>query len=158
MNVTLEEGVRHPNGIPINYDMKLLGFGGMNLNDHYGSYTAKRMRDLQSYYGLSVTGKADESTLTKISEILSSPYREGVRHPDVIPLKKKLTALGYGNMNLNDHYGSFTKTRVKQFQRDHDLVVNGIADPVTLKKLNDLMNVTLEEGVRHPNVIPLKKD
>src|SRR5690625_505170 len=154
---SLEEDVRHPDVITLKENMTLLGFGGMNINDLFGSYTAKRVRDLQTYYGLEVTGKGDKPTLDKINSILSSPYRQGERHKDVITLKENLTALGYGNMNINDLYGSFTETRVQQFQRDHGLVVNGIVDPVTEAKINSYFPDVLKEGVRSPQVIELKR-
>src|SRR5690625_2000773 len=153
----LEQGVRRKDVITLKENMTLLGFGGMNINDLFGSYTAKRVRDLQTYYGLEVTGKGDKPTLDKINSILSSPYRQGERHKDVITLKENLTALGYGNMNINDLYGSFTETRVQQFQRDHGLVVNGIVDPVTEAKINSYFPDVLKEGVRSPQVIELKR-
>ncbi|PIB40864.1 hypothetical protein AOA57_27880, partial [Pseudomonas sp. 2588-5] len=85
-----------------------LGFGGMNLNERYGTFTAQRVRELQAYYGLQETGIADPRTLEKIEEVLSSPYQTGQQHADTIEPKRMLTRLGYGNMNLNETYGSFT--------------------------------------------------
>jgi N-acetylmuramoyl-L-alanine amidase len=117
----------------------------MNLNETYGSFTAQRVSEFQAYYGLRENGVADTRTLDKIDEILASPFREGRSHRDVIDLKEKLTLLGYGNMNINDVYGSFTKQRVEEFQKDHGLVVNGIFDAPSWTKLNSLvdeLNVT----------------
>ncbi|PIB48703.1 hypothetical protein AOA57_13985, partial [Pseudomonas sp. 2588-5] len=134
-----------------------LGFCGMNINETYGSFTAQRVGEFQAYYGLTVTKEADEATLTKIDEILSSPFQEGQQHADTIELKKLLTRLGYGNMNLNETYGSFTAQRVSEFQEDHGLKSHGIADFRTWDELNAVMNREFKEGGSHRGVTALKR-
>ncbi|SFM27129.1 Putative peptidoglycan binding domain-containing protein, partial [Gracilibacillus orientalis] len=92
--------------IPLKENLTRLGFGGMNINDTYGSFTAQRVGEFQTYYGLKVNKEADEATLAKIDDISSSPFQEGETHDDTIELKRLLTWLGYGNMNINEIYGS----------------------------------------------------
>ncbi|MDE5415829.1 peptidoglycan-binding protein [Alkalihalobacterium chitinilyticum] len=130
-------GSVHDSVIPFKRDITRLGFGGMNLNRVYGSFTAQRVRELQAYYGLEVTGRGDIATLTKIDEILSSPFQTGKRHESTIELKEQLTIIGYGGMNINPMYGSFTAQRVREFQEDHGLIVNGIVDDETFAKIED---------------------
>ncbi|HLQ83204.1 MAG TPA: N-acetylmuramoyl-L-alanine amidase [Pseudogracilibacillus sp.] len=136
---TLEEGVRHNDVLTLKKDLQTLGFAnGMSMTNYYGSYTTKKVKDLQKYYGIKQTGKADKDTLKIIKDILNSPYLPGKRHQDIIPFKEKLNATEFGGISLTNLYGSFTEKRVKAFQKKHQLVVNGIGDPVTLKKLNNI--------------------
>lgn len=137
LSTPLQEGFRHPDTIELKQKLNRLDFGGMNINEVYGSFTALRVRQFQSYYGLVVNGIADERTLAMLDYIFSSPFQEGQRHPDTIILKQKLQVLGYGGMNLNDLYGSFTALRVREFQEDHGLKAHGIADFVTLNKMDE---------------------
>src|SRR5699024_8848990 len=157
---TLEEGVRHNDVLTLKKDLQTLGFAnGMSMTNYYGSYTTKKVKDLQKYYGIKQTGKADKDTLKIIKDILNSPYLPGKRHQDIIPFKEKLNATEFGGISLTNLYGSFTEKRVKAFQKKHQLVVNGIGDPVTLKKLEaEVPYLALEEGVRHNDVLTLKKD
>src|SRR5699024_5267260 len=137
--LALEEGVRHNDVLSLKKDLQTLGFAnGMSMTNYYGSYTTKKVKDLQKYYGIKQTGKADKNTLNIIKEILNSPYLPGKRHQDIIPFKEKLNATEFGGISLTNLYGSFTEKRVKAFQKKHQLVVNGIGDPVTLKKLNNI--------------------
>src|SRR5699024_2971370 len=137
--LALEEGVRHNDVLTLKKDLQTLGFAnGMSMTNYYGSYTTKKVKDLQKYYGIKQTGKADKDTLKIIKDILNSPYLPGKRHQDIIPFKEKLNATEFGGISLTNLYGSFTEKRVKAFQKKHQLVVNGIGDPVTLKKLNNI--------------------
>ncbi|OLO42437.1 hypothetical protein BTR23_03750 [Alkalihalophilus pseudofirmus] len=150
-------GSEHDSVIQLKRDITKLGFGNMNINGVYGSFTAQRVRQLQAYYGLPVTGVADVATLTKIDEILSTPLQEGITHDATIELKQKLTRLEFGNMNINAVYGSFTAQRVRQFQAYYGLTVNGIADERTLAKLDEILSSPLQEGVTHDATIELKE-
>ncbi|SFM27161.1 Peptidoglycan-binding (PGRP) domain of peptidoglycan hydrolases-containing protein [Gracilibacillus orientalis] len=143
---------------PFKEDLTRLGFGGMNINDTYGNFTAKRVGEFQAYYGLNVNKEADEATLAKLDDILSSPFQKGETHEDTIELKKLLTWLGYGNMNINEIYGSFTETRVQQFQRDHGLKDHGIADEPTWNKLREIVDTVFQVGNEHPGVVELKRN
>src|SRR5699024_9687987 len=112
----------------------------------------------QKYYGLKVTGAANQATLNKIKSLLPNPLSKGKRHKDTIPLKKKLNQIGYGGITVTNYYGSFTEKRIKEFQKDHGLSVTGIADAKTLKAIDKAMesgekidytkyNLTLSEAV-----------
>src|SRR5699024_8368430 len=87
---TLEEGVRHNDMLTLKKDLQTLEFAnGMSMTNYYGSYTTKKVKDLQKYYGIKQTCKADKNTLKIIKEILNSPYLPGKRHQDIIPFKEK---------------------------------------------------------------------
>src|SRR5699024_7982050 len=47
---------------------------------------------------------------------------------------------------------------VKSFQEKNDLVVNGIADEITLAKIEELKEVPLKRGMRREDVKTLKED
>ncbi|MEF3331723.1 N-acetylmuramoyl-L-alanine amidase, partial [Oceanobacillus oncorhynchi] len=108
-----------------------------NPTNYFGSETEKGVRDFQRHFGLSVTGYGDEATLAKLDEILSSPLQRGKRNSASQSLKEDLVALGYLSLsNPNNLYGSETEKAVKDFQKDNNLPESGIADELTLIKVN----------------------
>lgn len=154
----LSKGDRDERVIQMKKDLIKAGFGGMNINDLFGSFTETRVSQFQKYYGLKATGRADNSTFNKLDSVVNSPLQESKRHKDTIQLKKQLNRAGFGGMNINDLYGSYTTKRVKDFQKKHGLKANGIADEVTLKKLNDIAPTSFKQGDRHKEIIQIKKD
>src|SRR5690625_88946 len=154
----LKKGVRDPKVIELKNNLDKLGYGGITVTNYYGSFTEKRVKQFQKYYGLKVTGEADQATLSKIASLLPNPLSKGKRHKDTIPLKKDLNKLGYGGITVTNYYGSFTEKRVKQFQKYYDLKVTGEADQATLSKIASLLPNPLSKGKRHKDTIPLKKD
>jgi N-acetylmuramoyl-L-alanine amidase len=130
--------------VKLKKDLTRLGFGNFpsSPSQNYGSVTEGVVKDFQRYYGLSVTGIGDERTLRKIEEILNSPYSDGQSGNHVVTLKENLTLLGFGNFpsSPSSSYGSVTEGVVKEFQKANGLAVNGIADTVTLAKIEELLN------------------
>ncbi|HEX6594196.1 MAG TPA: peptidoglycan-binding protein, partial [Bacillota bacterium] len=153
-----QRGKRHEDTIQLKKDLNRLGFGNIKVTPLYGSFTETRVKDFQRYYGLTVTGVADSRTLDKIAEILSTPFQRGKRHEDTIQLKKDLNRLGFGNIKVTPLYGSFTETRVKDFQRYYGLTVTGIADSRTLDKIDEILSSPLQKGKRHEDTIQLKEN
>src|SRR5690625_3676392 len=133
----LQKGKRHKDTVQMKKDLAKIGFTvpgtGTNL---YGTQTEKKVEEFQKYYKLTVNGIADGPTLKKIEQINNSPLQKGKKHKDTIQLKKDLAKIGYpvpGNgTNL---YGTVTENVVKEFQKQHNLVTNGIADEITLAKI-----------------------
>ncbi|MCD8509552.1 MAG: peptidoglycan-binding protein, partial [Bacillus sp. (in: Bacteria)] len=122
-----------------------LGFTTWNINavsPTFGVGTEEAVRFFQSYYGLVVNGIAEEVTLRKVQEVLNSPMQNGNRSSAIQELKRNLVRLGYANWNLaniNTVFGDGTEAVVRAFQSDNGLVVNGIADSVTLAKIEELL-------------------
>ena len=154
----LKKGVRDPKVIELKNNLDKLGYGGITVTNYYGSFTEKRVKQFQKYYGLKVTGEADQATLSKIASLLPNPLSKGKRHKDTIPLKKDLNKLGYGGITVTNYYGSFTKKRVKQFQKYYDLKVTGEADQATLSKIASLLPNPLSKGKRHKDTIAFKRN
>lgn len=154
----LQNGVRHKDVQTLKANLAKLGFPvpgkGTTL---FGKDTERKVKEFQSYYGLKADGIAGKSTLAKIDSILSSPLQNGKRHNDTKTLKANLATLGFKVPgNGTTLYGKNTENRVRDFQKHHGLVVNGIADEVTLAKIAELLPSELQNGVRHRDVQTLK--
>ncbi|MEJ9315537.1 peptidoglycan-binding protein [Halalkalibacterium halodurans] len=159
---SLAPGIRRDDVIDFKLDLMKLGFGThwSNPTNYFGPDTEKVVREFQAYYGLTVNGHGDEATLAKIAEQLASPFQEGKRSEQIREIKLDLMKLGFGThwSNPTTLYGPDTANVVRQFQRHHGLVVNGIIDQVTYKKIEELKNKALERGVRRADVIDFKLD
>lgn len=59
----------------------------------------------------------------------------GDRGEAVVTLQTKLAELNYYNYAIDGIYGPITASAVRQYQKDHGLLVDGIAGPVTLSSL-----------------------
>lgn len=85
--------------------------------------------------------------MAKIDEIYSSPLQQGNRHEDIVAIKEKLNALGYDGISETNYFGSWTETRLQQFQADNGLPVSGIADQITIETLeNSTIKIFLDPG------------
>ncbi|WP_163969622.1 peptidoglycan-binding protein [Oceanobacillus halotolerans] len=146
-NNPFQHGKRHDNTIELKNKLNEIGFGYITVTTLYGSFTEKQVKKFQDHYGLAVTGIADDPTIEKINAIYSSPFQKGKRHKDTIQLKKNLNKIGYGGIKVTNYYGDFMQKRVKQFQRDHELPISGIADSITRKKIEDsIIKVFIDPG------------
>ncbi|MED1672587.1 peptidoglycan-binding protein [Pallidibacillus thermolactis] len=157
----LKPGMSNPLVKQMKEDLAKLGFVvSANPNNDYGPQTAAVVKEFQQYYGLEATGVADEATLNKIHEVLSSPYQLYHSSPEIKKLKMKLLRLGFVvSNNPNEDYGLKTAEVVKEFQKTFGLRVNGIIDEVTLNKINELFDnkfvinrvyydITLDQAVK----------
>src|SRR5690625_3931501 len=160
LNSPFQNGKRHDDTIKLKKDLAVLGFGvSSNPTNLYGSATERTVKELQEYYGLVPNGIADEVTLAKIDSILNSPFRNGERHDDTIKLKTDLDILGFTvSSNPTDLYGAATERTVRTFQEYYGLVPNGIADEVTLAKIDSILNSPFRKGKEDSRTIQLKKD
>ncbi|KYG30891.1 N-acetylmuramoyl-L-alanine amidase [Alkalihalobacillus trypoxylicola] len=86
------------------------------------------------------------------------------RHSSTVTLKTDLGAIGYPVPgNGTNVYGNDTEKVVKQFQNENGLVVNGIADEITLAKIAEIKKAQdsvpiLRNGMRHAEVKVLKSN
>src|SRR5690625_3457265 len=158
-NPIYQEGDRAPEIAELKRNLNRLGFDGLAIADLYGSFTTKRVKEFQEYYGLEATGNANLETLDKIADILNSPLQKGERNDAVIPFKEKLNRLGYGGIALSDKFGSHTEKRVEEFQNDHGLPVSGILEKNTQAKINEVYSSHIyQEGDRAPEIAELKRN
>ncbi|WP_078578997.1 peptidoglycan-binding protein [Salipaludibacillus agaradhaerens] len=158
LSSSFQNGESHEDVITLKENLSKLGFHvSDNPNTVYGPMTERRVREFQAYYGLVVNGMADEATLNKIDEILSTPLQNGGNHADAITLKEHLSKLGFHvSNNPNTAYGPTTERRVREFQAFYNLRENGIADEVTLAKIEELINTPMSRGDYRQDVVDLK--
>ncbi|WP_216829897.1 peptidoglycan-binding protein, partial [Alkalihalobacterium elongatum] len=137
-------GDRHDAVIQLKADLDKVGFTVPgNMTNLYGSQTEAQVKAFQHTYNLRADGIAGPATLNKLKEVAANPpvvLRNGVRHSSVIQLKVDLGRVGFpvpgNNTNL---FGDQTEAQVRAFQRANRLVVTGVADPYTLKTLQDIV-------------------
>src|SRR5699024_8598864 len=127
-----------------NFKKKLnnIGFGGITVTNYFGDYTVKQVKQFQKYYGLQADGAVGPSTMKKINTVYNSPFQKGKSHKKTAEIKKKLNDLGYSGITVTNYFGDYTKKQVQKFQRDYGLRVNGIADEVTRKKIDEICDAS----------------
>ncbi|WP_229740626.1 peptidoglycan-binding protein [Ornithinibacillus halotolerans] len=158
----LQVGNRADAAVQLKLDLETLGYVTWKNapNTYYGSSTKKAVEAFQRAYKLPVSGIAEEFTLNKVNEILHSPNRFGTREKSNIQLKKNLERLGFVKWKNepNNYYGSSTEQAVERFQKHFGLPVSGIAEILTLDKMDNVLNSPLQKGIRHADAKQLKKD
>ena len=129
--------------------LKDLGYYTIKVDGIYGSGTQRAVREFQRINGLSITGKADNATQTLLYSSAAKPAGSSIASPDtyhtlarsgkyksaVVPLQKRLRALGYYSGNIDGYFGSQTYRAVRNFQSRNRLTVTGVADPYTQQVL-----------------------
>nr|WP_253288801.1 peptidoglycan-binding protein [Amphibacillus sp. MSJ-3] len=130
-----------------------------NPTPQYGPATERTVKEFQEYYGLSkVSGVADQATISKLDELVSTHLQKGNLHDDVVLLKEKLEKLGFGNFSGNRNFGSATEKAVEDLQKYYGLRVNGIVDDRTSTKIDQVLNSPLRKGQSNDDVVTLKEN
>ena len=143
--------VRGDKGLELIYKLqqrlKDLGYYTIKVDGIFGSGTQRAVREFQRVNGLSVTGAADNATQTLLYSSAAKPAygtvdgdyktlsRSGKYKSAVVPLQKRLKALGYYSGNIDGYFGSQTYRAVRNFQSRNGLTVTGVADPYTQQVL-----------------------
>src|SRR5690625_3612830 len=92
----LEKGMADEAVIELEEDLKELGFTSIEEpTEEFDEDTKQSIKSFQSYFDLEVDGKANEETLNKIDDVLSSPFQEGEYHEETVKIKEMLSTLGY---------------------------------------------------------------
>ena len=143
--------VRGDRGMALIYTLqqrlKDLGYYTIRVDGIFGSGTQRAVRWFQSVNGLAVTGKADSATqqlLYSSQAKAASGYspdsydtlsRSNRYNANVVPLQRRLKALGYLSGSVDGYFGSNTYRAVRSFQSRNGLAVTGVADPGTQQLL-----------------------
>ncbi|WP_084500811.1 peptidoglycan-binding protein [Halalkalibacillus halophilus] len=139
---------------------KLVDMGFVSWNPpsrFYGSITASYVEEFQAYYGMDVTGVADEATRNKMDEVLNAPYKNGDRGVPVVELKEKLVELEFaGWSSPSQFYGSITAGVVEDFQAAYNLEVTGVADQNTLATIEQALT-RFTPGDEGEHVVEMKQ-
>lgn len=140
---TLKKGMTDPDVKQLQNVLKDKGyFHYKESTGYFGSITQKAVRDFQDKNGLKINGVANKKTLhsldakKKVKVTSSHLLRTGSRGQAVTDLQAKLKKLGFYKGNLDGIFGSLSDSAVKDFQRDKNLKVDGVAGPKTLGALN----------------------
>lgn len=145
--------------IDVKIMLETLGFGSFSKTDYYGPQTEAAVKKFQNYFGLSADGIVGNQTLTKLKSESNTRLKSGYRDQKTVTLKNNLYILGYWNSKTGTTlYGSQTARAVSEFQKDNKLVVSGVADSITLKRLNDLASGNLRYPMYRDDVVQLKID
>ncbi|WP_193065251.1 peptidoglycan-binding protein, partial [Oceanobacillus oncorhynchi] len=135
-----QRGERHSEIVTFKEQLNAVGFGYITPTNLYGSFMETQVKRFQSYYGLSATGKMNKTTKDKLNSVYNSSFQRGKRHSDIPAIKRQLNTLGYGYISVTTLFGSYMESQIKQFQRDNNLRVNGIADERTLAALDEAIS------------------
>ncbi|TFJ91254.1 peptidoglycan-binding protein [Lentibacillus salicampi] len=157
----LSYGMYREDVITLKENLNKLGFTSFNgPNDYFGAKTEQGVEDLQSYYDLEVTGVANEATLEKIEEILSSAFQDGESHGDSVELKENLETLGFVSWedDPTNYFGLRTEQAVKDFQEYYGLPNSGIAEKNTRNKIQDILSSPFQSGKSNEGSVGLKEN
>ena len=122
-----------------------LGFLTAPAGEHYEDATGDAVASFQRSRGLDVTGVCDAHTWRSLLEAehqfgarplyLASPMLRG---DDVATLQLRLGSLGFNAGRVDGIFGQNTQTALREFQRNVDLVVDGVCARDTVSQLNRL--------------------
>jgi len=124
-----------------------LGYYTIAIDGIYGAGTERSVRHFQRINGLSKTGRADNATQMLLYSSSAKPAnsasaedykllsRSSTYHPAVVPLQRRLSALGYAVGTVDGYFGSRTYRAVREFQRRNGIKATGIADEETQRVL-----------------------
>jgi peptidoglycan hydrolase-like protein with peptidoglycan-binding domain len=140
INHPLQKGKRNKDLPKLKGYLNKLGFGKILETTYFGDFSEKKVKEFQGYYGLPKSGILEENTVAKLKEIINHPLQKGKRNNQVIALKQNLDRVGFGGIQLTNYFGSYTEKQLKKFQKKYGLKVTGIADEVTLQKINDAIH------------------
>lgn len=120
--------------------LKDLGYYTIAVDGIYGSGTERAVRHFQRINGLGKTGVADNATqqllYSSSAKAADSAVADGYKllsrsskyHPAVVPLQRRLKALGYAVGSADGYFGSRTYRAVREFQKRNGLSATGVAD------------------------------
>jgi peptidoglycan hydrolase-like protein with peptidoglycan-binding domain len=141
----LKKGQSGGNVTQLQTDLKELGYFTVNPTGYYGDITLNSVKKFQADHGLAADGIAGPVTLSAINSSLAQAYnsvsllKEGMRNSNVKRLQQDLKKLGYFNANATGYYGTITVNSVKALQKDHGLLVDGIAGKNTFGLIQKLL-------------------
>ncbi|MDM8101180.1 peptidoglycan-binding protein, partial [Oceanobacillus oncorhynchi] len=77
---------------------------------------------------------------------------------EIAEYKKKLNAIGFGNITETNNIGEFAETQLKRFQEYYGLISNGNLYPLTREKIDSVYNSPLQRGKSNSASKSLKED
>ncbi len=139
-----------------------LGYYNGAIDRIFGANTQTAVRNFQLAYGLVADGVVGPLTWAALDAAIKNPTRPTLRLGStgtyVGTLQQILTSLGYFTSAIDQIFGSRTYNAVRNFQRDHGLVVDGVVGPRTWAALDNAAGrPTLRHGDRGTYVTTLQQ-
>ncbi|WP_060678191.1 peptidoglycan-binding protein [Virgibacillus halodenitrificans] len=154
---TIQLQNNHDEVVKIKRKLNAIGYGGIKVNNYFGSFTQKRIREFQEDFNLPITGELNRTTSIKIDEVFLKIYHEGSNHKKILELKQKLNKLGFGELEETYLLDAQTTKRVRDFQFYYGLEATGKVDLHTIKEVNSILNSPLQRNKRNSKTLHLKK-
>jgi peptidoglycan DL-endopeptidase LytE len=148
VNEVMKIGSRGNNVKVLQQNLKQLGyFKYPEITGYFGTITQDAVKRFQQANGLSATGVADARTVQLIQNALNQQssranqavtLKIGSRGTEVSKLQQNLKQLGYFTYSeITGYFGTITQDAVRQFQKQYQLPVTGIADSTTISKIDE---------------------
>ena len=143
----LQEGDKDGNVYALQEALVEKGLLNVDPTGYYGALTEKAVASFQDDAGLKTDGKAGPATLSKLlgsgydgvtysGSLKNDSLENGDECLQVGDVQRRLMELGYIELSeFTSYYGNITEDGVRRFQRANKLTVDGVAGPVTLKKM-----------------------
>lgn len=165
-NTILRIGSSGKNVETLQAKLKELGFFHHKVTGYYGTITAEAVREFQRSARIPVDGIAGPKTFSALETALQidktesnnnqSPNNEandpkailqvGSRGSSVTELQQRLRVLGYFKQQPTGYFGDITKNALIQFQKDWNLVADGIVTQMTWDKLEEVSSVHMSHA------------
>lgn len=116
------------------------------LDQYYGTYTEKIVREFQTAEGIEIDGRAGPQTWATIQKAIDRKkkgssvdfLKEKMNGGEVVIMEKMLDFVGYNlGSYKDDYFGWVTTKALKKFQEDNNLDVDGIYGINTKKALEE---------------------
>jgi peptidoglycan hydrolase-like protein with peptidoglycan-binding domain len=144
-SAAIQRGDSGPEVTEVQERLRQLRYFETTPTGYFGSVTEKSVKRLQRNCGLKADGIVGTSTYNCLFSVRNTYYNPGQTQPynyypilqrgdngkAVLQLKQWLAVNGYTQPTLNEDFDIVTEAELRRFQREHRLVVTGVADKTT---------------------------
>jgi len=165
-SVVLRQGAKGSQVTELQKRLKDLGYFTSAVDGSYGPLTVEAVRKVQRQANISVDGIFGPQTYRQLEKGVTSNgsnsstggsngssnagsgtvMKEGSRSSGVTELQNMLKATGHFTATPTGYFGSITKEAVMKFQRQWNLIADGIATKSTLDKLEEVAAIHMSES------------
>lgn len=141
----LQQGVSGPQVRQLQNQLKAVGLFQGNTTDYFGDKTKSAVIAFQTREGLNPDGVAGNQTLAALnrstvtsqnSATVASSTSASQPVESVKVIQRQLKTAGYYSANIDGIHGRQTTQAIEAFQRDRNLIVDGVVGPATQAALD----------------------
>lgn len=174
---TLKQGITHQDVKELQSLLKLRGFFNYHeTTTYFGPVTTKAVMDFQRANGLVVDGIVGKKTYSKLLQKSFQEEKDAVKETiqksaasskvlklnstgkEVKKLQEDLKFLGFFTYyKTTDYYGTITTEAVRKFQISQKLKATGVADAVTIQRIQQQVNAKKKPVQTKPATKPAAK-